>query len=131
MEEQYKDIKYLVKEAGVDQPSSGFMKAVMNQIEVSEGQQVKAYKPLISNKNWLVIGVITLILVGVIPFLPDNKESFFTVIDFSFFDKVNLQNPFSDFTFHKSTIYGILFLAILFFVQIPILKRRIDKDYSL
>ncbi|WP_024772190.1 hypothetical protein [Aquimarina macrocephali] len=131
MEEQYKDIKHLVKEAGLETPSVDFLKNVMEQVELSTVEMSSAYKPLISKKVWFVIAVVTAVLLCATPFLSDSKESILSSIDFSFFNKISIKNPFSDFTFHKTTIYGILFLALLFLIQITILKRRIDRRFSL
>ncbi|WP_438424755.1 hypothetical protein [Aquimarina macrocephali] len=131
MEEQYKDIKHLVKEAGLETPSVDFLKNVMERVELSTVEMSSAYKPLISKKVWFVIAVVTAVLLCATPFLSDSKESILSSIDFSFFNKISIKNPFSDFTFHKTTIYGILFLALLFLIQITILKRRIDRRFSL
>lgn len=131
MEEQYKEMKHLIKEAGIDHPSSGFLQNVMNQIETSEVQKLSVYTPLISRKAWLVIGTAIVMLLLFMPFLSDSNESILNTMDFSFLNKISVENPFSDFKFHKTTIYGILFLAILFFIQIPMLKNRIDKNFPL
>jgi hypothetical protein len=131
MEEQYKDIKHLVEEAGLEIPSANFLNNVMEQIELSAIEISPVYKPLISKKSWFVIGLVVTVLLCTIPFLNDNKESILSTIDFSFFNKISFKNPFSDFTFHKTTIYGILFLALLFLIQITILKRRIDRQFLL
>ncbi|MBG6132434.1 preprotein translocase subunit SecG [Aquimarina sp. EL_43] len=131
MEEQYKDIKGLVKEAGLETPSVNFLKNVMDQVELSAIEVSPVYKPLISKKVWFVVGVAVAVLLCTIPFLSESKESILSTIDFSFFNKISFKNPFSEFTFHKTTIYGILFLALLFLIQITILKRRIDRRFSL
>ncbi len=131
MEEQYKDIKHLVKEAGLDHPNPGFLNNVMNQIEVAQTQKSIVYKPLISKKIWFVIGLVIVGLLFVLPFLSEGKASIIDKVDLSFLNFKGINNPLSGFTFHKTTIYGMLFLAILFFVQIPLLKRRIDRSFSI
>ncbi|AXT63299.1 hypothetical protein D1816_24145 [Aquimarina sp. AD10] len=130
MDKQYKDIEHLVKDAGLDNPSPDFLKNVMDQVEVSNISAPVIYSPLISKKSWLVIGLISLVLLCIVPFLSNTKIDFIQNIDFSFFQILKIQNLFSGFTFHVSTIYGVLFLALLFFIQIPILKKRIDKSFS-
>lgn len=131
MEEQYKGIKNLVKEAGLETPSVNFLKSVMEQVELSANEVSPVYKPLISKKVWFMVGVAIAVLLCTIPFLSESKESILSTIDFSFFNQISFKNPFSEFTFHKTTEYGILFLALLFLIQITILKRRIDKSFSL
>ncbi len=131
MEEQFKDIEQLIKEAGTDQPSSGFLKNIMSQIELSETQKSQVYQPLISKKTWLIM-ILTLVLsmCGIL-LLSDPKDSILNAIDYSFLNDIFIKNPFSGYTLHKTAIYGILFLSALFFIQIPILKRRIDRSFSI
>ncbi len=133
MEERFNDMEHLVKEAGLNHPSSGFSQNVMNQIKAMAVQKPIVYKPLISKKAWIIITTVLLGLLVVIAFLSDPQTSVLNTIDLSFlsFKSINLNNPLSGFTFHKTTLYGILFLAALFFIQIPILKRRIDRSFSI
>ncbi len=130
MEEQYKnDIQNLVKEAGVESPSVNFVHNVMREIEVSSQKSLN-YTPLISKRKWLIIVLVIISIVGVLLLLSDNEVSVLHTFDLSFYEIINLDNPFSGFTLRKTTLYGVLFLALLFFVQIPILKRRIDSNFS-
>ncbi len=132
MEERFNDMEHLVKEAGLNHPSSSFSQNVMSQIKTMAVQKPIVYKPLISKKAWIIITAVLLGLVLVVAFLSDPKTSVLNTIDLSFlsFKNINLNNPLSGFTFHKTTLYGILFLTALFFIQIPILKRRIDRSFS-
>ncbi|MEW7280077.1 hypothetical protein ABW636_15895 [Aquimarina sp. 2201CG1-2-11] len=130
MEEQYKDIRDLVKEAGLECPSSDFLSNVMNKVEVSSVQAPVSYKPLISRKGWGgIIFVISLVIFLLLSFESD-ENSFFDKLNFLNISKRNFEAPFSGYTLHKSTIYGILLLCFLFFVQVTMLKRKIDKDFS-
>ncbi len=131
MEEQYKDIERLVKEAGLDNPSPGFMQNVMKQIEVSESKTSYVYTPLISKSGWCIIGLITVAVIFTLTFLPDTTESVSKTIDFSFLNSIHIKNPISGLVLPKTTIYGVLFLGILFFVQVTLLKKRIDRSFSM
>lgn len=130
MEERFEDIKYLVKEAGVDSPSSDLLKNVMNHVELSSAKQSFSYTPLISKKSGLLIAFAILILLCGLFYFSEGNESVMDTIDFSMLKANTVKNPFKNFTLHKTSIYGILFLTFLFFVQIPLLKRRIDKNFS-
>lgn len=131
MEERFKDIEHLIKEADLHHPSIDFSKNVMGQIEALAEQKEMVYRPLISKKTWLIISVVLALIFIALIFLTDEKGSILNRIDLSFLNFENLKNPLSGFTFHKTTLYGILFFAILFFVQIPLLKRRIDRSFSI
>ena len=53
MEEQYKDIRDLVKEAGVEHPSPDFLRKVMDKVErCLPLQNPESYKLLIFSKGW-------------------------------------------------------------------------------
>ncbi|SEL81353.1 hypothetical protein SAMN04487910_3334 [Aquimarina amphilecti] len=129
MEEQYNDIKKLVREAGVEDLSVDFLQNVMNEVQNTSIDQSLVYQPLISRKAWMII---SLIVTGVLVSLPFLSEGTWVLskFDLSLFSLNDFKNPFSGFRFHTTTTYGIIFLAILFLVQITVIKRRIDKTYS-
>ncbi len=132
MEEQFKDITNIVKEAGLHNPSSSFSKNVMNKIEMMASVEPVTYTPLISKKTWFGLALLMIILIIGIFFFPEGDKSILDAVDFSFlkFKGASVTNPFSKITLYKTTLYGVLFLAALFFIQIPILKRRIDQSFS-
>ncbi|WP_027395494.1 hypothetical protein [Aquimarina latercula] len=129
MEEQFNDIKKLVKEVGLENPSVDFLQNVMRSVENTSADQPLAYQPLISRKAWVVIGLIVIGILISLPFLSEGTWAL-RKFDLSLFSLFDFKNPFSDFRLHTTTAYGIIFLAILFIVQITIIKRRIDKIYS-
>lgn len=130
MEEKFKNIKYLVKEAGIDTPSANFLDKVMHGVENTRSYKQKAYEPLISGNLWVVIMSLLICLVCLALFLPDTEKSVFSKINFSILNNIKIDNPFVNFKFYKATLYGVIFLAILFLIQLPFLKRRIDENFS-
>ncbi len=131
MEEQYKDIEKMVREAGLDSPSPDFLQHVMKGVEVSQSERTFTYKPLISGHTWLFIGLISIAVIFALVFMPDTAGSVSSYIDFSFLHSIHIKNPISGLVLSKTTIYGILFLGILFFVQVTLLKKRIDRSFSM
>ncbi|WP_378177058.1 hypothetical protein [Aquimarina sp. SS2-1] len=129
MEEQYKDIEKLVKEAGTELPSIDFLQNVMIEIESTSIEKPVTYQPLISRKAWIFISIFVTILLVSVPFFSEDT-SILDRLDLTFFSLDIIKNPFSDFKFHSTTSYGIIFLSILFMFQITIIKRRIDKTYT-
>ncbi|WP_062057751.1 hypothetical protein [Aquimarina longa] len=130
MEEQFKDVECLVKEAGLNTPSANFLNNVMCNVETIKNYQEKAYKPLISKRSWLVIAMGVISLICLTLFLPDTKNSIFSEVNLSIVKIIKINDFFSGFKFYKTTVYGIVFLAVLFFIQVSFLKRRIDKSFS-
>ncbi|MFD2565348.1 hypothetical protein [Aquimarina rubra] len=129
MEEQYKDIQKLVKEAGVENPSTDFLQSVMDEVASVSMDKSPVYQPLISKKAWVLISLSVIVLLVSLPFLSEGT-SILDTLDLSIFSLDAIKNPFSGFKFHKTTTYGIIFLAILCLLQITVIKRRIDKTYA-
>ncbi|RMA57944.1 hypothetical protein [Ulvibacter antarcticus] len=126
MEERYKKIddisKKLIKEAGLQQPSTDFLTNVMS--VVAQKAAKKIYKPLISKMAWVFIGLVVLLVSSVLFIVPLSHVSFFGIFDA--IEKVSIHNPFSEVKVSKITIYGLGFLG-LFLVQIPFLKRHLNR----
>ncbi len=129
MEEQFKDIERLVKEAGAEQPPVDFLQNVMEEINVTSIDKSIEYNPLISKNTRIALSLLVIGLVAYLPFL-SNGTSIMDKFDFSFLNLNDIKNPFIGFKIGNTTMYGIVFLAILFVVQITIIKKRIDKIYS-
>ena len=130
MEERFKDIERLVKEAGLEVPSATFLSKVMYGVENTRSYKKKECTPLISRKSWIVSTILLICWVCLALLIPNTKESIFSEINFSLFNSIKIGNPFLDFKFYKATLYGVMLLAFLFFIQLPFLKRRIDKNFS-
>ncbi|MHA7058205.1 hypothetical protein ACWGOQ_0013365 [Aquimarina sp. M1] len=129
MEEKYKDIEKLVKEAGIEKPPLHFLQNIMSEIAAVSADKLPMYQPLISKKAWVIISISVVFVLISLPFLSEGT-SILDTLNFSILSLDHFQNPFSDFKFHDTTMYGIIFLAVLFLVQITIIKRRIDKIYA-
>lgn len=129
MEEPYnkqdKILKKLFTEAPLDKPSLDFSKNVMNAIEKQKIR--KLHHPLISKTAWITIA--TLFIIGLIWLYFNPSSSVYDVETLSLSEKLNLKNPFEGISFSKTTIYAIGFMA-LFLLQIPLLKRIVEKRYE-
>ena len=119
-------IKKLLNEAGSEKPSANFKSRIMANIEAKKAP-VKAYKPLIPRAAWYVVGIVLILAMGGLYFqftdfsidLPGTSAMKFQI------PKINLPNIH----FSKTTQYAIAFVA-LFFLQIPFLKKYIDRQYG-
>ncbi|MEZ4778601.1 MAG: hypothetical protein R2786_04390 [Flavobacteriaceae bacterium] len=117
-------LKKLIKETPLETPSMDFSKKVMLHIEK---QKVgKTYRPLISKTALLCIVVLFILSLVWLYFNPSS--SMYSEEALSFSEKLNFRNPFEQITLSKTTIYAIGFMA-LFLIQIPFLKRIIERNY--
>ncbi|KAA1246663.1 hypothetical protein [Aquimarina sp. RZ0] len=128
MEEQFEDIKKIIKESGVDTPSADFMHKVMKEIVVVSGENSQVYQPLISKNAWVVLSFGFIIFIAALTFLYDSDTSIFDLYSLSVFKPDSIDFAFSGFKFHQTTTYGVLFLALLFLIQVTVIKRGLDKD---
>jgi len=115
-------IKKLLNEAGTEKPSADFKSRIMQKVE-ARNAEIKPYEPLISKTGWTSIVVISLLSLSGLSFLYADI-SLFNNIKFGFphlmsMPEINLSTTMQ---------YAIAFVA-LFFLQVPFLKKFLDKEY--
>jgi len=115
----------LIKEAGLQQPSTDFFTNVMNAIEAEKAPQPIVYQSLISKQAWMVLLVASVMVISFLLMFPSSSEYTLNLPNLHF-EKLSFHLP--ELHFSKITIYGIGFLG-LFLIQIPFLKRQLNKSY--
>ncbi|MFK5983560.1 MAG: hypothetical protein QM499_11645 [Flavobacteriaceae bacterium] len=115
----------LIKEAGLQQPSADFFANVMNAVEAEKAPQPIVYQSLISKQTWMVLLVASVVVIGFLLLFPSSSETIVKLPKLNF-EKLSFHLP--ELHFSKITIYGIGFLG-LFLIQIPFLKRQLNKSY--
>ena len=131
MEKQSKNIdritKKIIKDAGLEQPSTDFFSIVMEAIESQSVSPSMVYQPLISKKIWMVLFALTAAVLVLLFIFPVFSET-------SLINPITIPEQFK-FSFNlpemklsKTTIYGVGFLS-LFLLQIPFLKRQLNNSY--
>lgn len=122
--------KRVFKDSALESPSINFMDNVMAQVNELAKNRVTVYKPLISNKTWIVIaGILFAIILWVI-FNGNHQE-------FELFSKLNLHgfaigsraNAFFDFKLSDTFMYAIIFFGIMLSLQMSFLKRYYDQQF--
>ena len=109
----------LIKEAGLEKPSSNFSVNVLYAIE--KRKAVVEFKPLLSKK--LLIGLAFLMASSLLVL-------FFMTTGFSLQLHLNYFNfpSFPQVEFSRNMLYAIGFVS-LFFLQIPVLKSLLEKQF--
>lgn len=128
MEERYNRedelMKSLLKEAGTEKPSSDFKSNIMMRLE-SRKTELSPYEPLISKPVWMMLG--GGMIASILALYLINTEYFFDYnLDFEFLSSVKL--PSIDLS--RTMQIAIAFVA-LFFLEVPFLKRFLDREYSI
>ncbi|NNM22501.1 MAG: hypothetical protein HKO54_03010 [Flavobacteriaceae bacterium] len=113
--------KKMIQEAGLEQPSAGFVRDVMNAIEVKSTSTV--YRPLIGRRGWTAIAAVVVISLVVVYLMPSEGSSFFESLNLP--TGASIPNPMEKIEVSQTMLYAIGFLG-LFLLQIPFLKRRFE-----
>nr|WP_321414036.1 hypothetical protein [uncultured Allomuricauda sp.] len=118
----------IMEEAPEESPSADFTKNVMQQLEVESPPHVFEYKPILSGRTLFLAFVAFVALVFLLgsQLGVDNGQGWFK--------NLNMETWFhtdwdwvKGFTFSKVTVYAFLSFGLLFFAQVPWLKKRMDK----
>lgn len=117
-------MKRLLKEAGTEMPSANFKNNIMQKLAARE-RVITPYKPLISKQAWMFIFCLSVLWIGGLYFLDAdmNLKGHFELELPQFFDMPEIKVA-------KTMQYAIGFIA-LFLIQVPFLKRFLDKQYQL
>ena len=116
----------VMKSSTLETPSFDFTAKVMSQITAVSKSTVTIYKPLISKTSW---GILLLFTAGMVSFLIFNKEN----TSLGWFNQLNfnlVSNLFSGVKISQTTMYSLLMFAVMFFIQIPLLKHYFNKRFE-
>ena len=115
-------MKKLLNEAGTEKPSGDFKKKIMMRVE-ARNATITPYEPLISKSAWITIGIAAVLSIAGLSYLYADI-SLANHIDFEFLRSLKI--PKLDLS--RNMQIAIAFVA-LFFLQIPFLKRLMDREY--
>lgn len=123
-----KFVDKVMKELVIERPSIDFTSKVMAQVISTKKSEISTYQPLISNYVWLIIlGSFLTLVFFLITNGDTSTNSWIGSLDLSVFSN----NIFSKVKFSKITFYAVLLLTLMFYIQIPLIKNQIDKQYKI
>ena len=116
----------IMKETKIETPSIDFTSKIMSQVDVIANSDITTYKPLISKPVWIgILAMITGILTY--SFFTTSASSFPSNIDFNTLFNTSLNPSISNHLFSKTMTLSMAVFALLFAVQIPLLKKYLNK----
>lgn len=122
-----KFIDKVMKEVAIEKPSINFTSKVMAQVISTKKSEITTYQPLISKYSWMIVlGGFLALGFFLITNGDTSSKSWISSIDLS----VLSYNIFSKVAFSKITFYAVLLLTLMFYIQIPLIKNQIDKQYK-
>lgn len=123
-------LKKQIKELPLESPSKNFTATIMSKLQTESAFSHIQYKPLISKKIWFAVAAIV-VAVLLIPFQKKEGGLLEKVsIDFSFLDKVSFSGLLDGLSVSTTAFYGLLFFAIMIFVQVVYLKGYFDRKIT-
>lgn len=120
----------ILKEASLESPSLDFTTKVMSQVQGIALNDVTTYKPLISKPVWIGIAVLFIGALAYSFFGSATESEWLATIDLSILSDNKLTNALTGLSFSKTILYAAVMFAIMFAVQVPILKGYFDKRLS-
>ena len=124
--------KYLIKDVGLEMPSSNFVANVINTINVKQSKRsVTVYKPLISKIGWFCIAFS---LIGLFTFFYISKSESsiqFLQIDMSFFNKLRVITIFEQMKLSKIFTFSFVLFSVLVLFQLYYIKKYFNKNTSI
>lgn len=116
-------MKKLLNDAGTEKPSADFKSRLMMKVE-ARNTAISPYTPLISKATWLVIGgIVFAAMLGL--YILNTEQTLTFKFNFDYFDSLKIPSI----NLSRTMQIAIGFVA-LFFLEIPFLKRMIDRDYK-
>ncbi|MCB0465601.1 MAG: hypothetical protein KDC78_08000 [Aequorivita sp.] len=129
-EQEAKELEHLVgkvmEKAPLETPSFQFTDKVMAAINAELQRESNCYRPLISRYVWAIIAVVVIGFTAYIWFLVQPAPLNLPTLSFDFMEDNLVTKEFAAFKPSKITIYGVLLLAVMLCIQIPVLKRYFD-----
>ncbi len=116
-------MKKLLNEAGTESPSADFKNRLMMAIESSKA--VITYKPLIPKFVWYIVAASLVLAVATLYMMYADVS-----LSWSFDFRIPQFIELPSIRLSQTMQYAIAFVA-LFFLQIPFLKRFMDRQYQL
>jgi hypothetical protein len=124
-----KFIDKLMQETLPESPSPEFTSKLMLQVQATEMEKAAVYKPLISKRAWFIIFAVIIALTGYFIFNTDIRPGSWLAS----LDRINVNDDIMKmlpaFKFSTITLYAVVLLPVMLFVQITMLKKYFNRQY--
>nr|WP_297787016.1 hypothetical protein [uncultured Allomuricauda sp.] len=118
----------LMEDAPLESPSVDFTKNVLQKLEAETSKEVFQYKPIVSGKVLSIafIAFVALLIVIGSQVGLDNGQGWFKNLNMGAWFHADW-GWMKGYTSSKVMVYGFLFLGLMFFVQVPLLKKQLGS----
>lgn len=118
----------IIGKSSLERPSFDFTQNVMSQVKAISKSTLTTYKPLISKWMWLLITLLATSGVAYILFGPQSESLWLQKLNLDQYMSLPSLMPKLDLS--RTTVYVFILFAIMFSIQIPLLKRQLDKRFE-
>ncbi|WP_108425778.1 hypothetical protein [Flagellimonas amoyensis] len=122
----------IMADAPLESPSADFTKNLMQHIEAVQHKEVYQYRPIVPKQ------VLVLIFVGLVSLTLYLIAQYGLESDGGWFGNVSVEPVFDNmwgwlenYTSSKILIYAVLLFGLLFFVQVPLIKKQLERNIML
>lgn len=122
----------IMADAPLESPSVDFTKTILQRIEAQQHKAVYQYRPILPKQVLvlLFIGLATLTFYLIAQYGLESDGGWFGNASVEpLFD--NMWGWLENYTSSKVVIYAVLLFGLLFFVQVPLLKKQLDRNIML
>ena len=124
-----KFVDKLMQETSPESPSPEFTAKLMLQVQATEMEKVAVYKPLISKRAWFIIFAVIIAFTGYFIFNTDVQPgSWLASLDSNAIND-DIIRMLPAFKFSTVTLYAVVLLPVMLFVQITMLKKYFNRQY--
>lgn len=121
-------VQKTLKNVRMETPSLDFTTNIMSGIKASSQSEITKYKSPISKTSWVIIFVCVGLLCTYLLMNSSGEEpSWLLNLDYSFLSENKLVSGLHNLTMPSSVLYGIVALAVMTIIQVPIYKNYYDK----
>lgn len=118
----------VLKDSALETPSIDFTTEVMSKVELTKKSNVFVYMPLISKPIFVLIFGCFIVLF--IYFFKNSETQTDSWVNYLYFRTFFSNYSTSLFNFSKITIYSVVFVTLLLFIQISFLKKHFDNQIN-
>ncbi len=118
----------VIGRSSLESPSFDFTHNVMAQVKAIAGSKITTYKPLISKSMWLVIALLVTSGIGYIVFGPKSESLWLQKLQLD--DYMHIPSFDTNIDVSQTTLYVFVLFAIMFSIQIPLLKHQLNKRFK-
>jgi hypothetical protein len=122
-------IKFIIKEANVEEPSADFLNKVMDSVKLENKLSLsKVYKPVISKSVWVAI---TMAIVALCIFiLTGTSQNSIKMpnIHFALFDEIASINLFERIHFSDTFTFSFVLFSLLVILQLVVIKNYFNRQ---